>query len=181
MFTIGMALFPASSAFAALAPSIDALVLARAVQGLGAAMVVPLTGAPGRRDRLARAGDEHRRRLRVADPPARHGRHRHGARVRPERERGAALRASGGGRPGLGRDKRDPRARRGDGRGGARSAFSAGGSYASPQAFADGLVAALPIGAAVLARGTVAALFVPGLEREEEGVEVPAEAVALAA
>ncbi|MGI8622695.1 MAG: MFS transporter, partial [Solirubrobacteraceae bacterium] len=43
MFTIGMALFTASSAFAALAPSIDALVLARATQGLGAAMVVPLT------------------------------------------------------------------------------------------------------------------------------------------
>jgi len=61
------------------------------------------------------------------------------------------------------------------------SAFSAGGSYASPEAFTDGLVAALPIGAAVLALGAVAALFVPGLAREEERVEVPAEAVALAA
>ena len=30
--------------------------------------------------------------------------------------------------------------------------FSAHGSYASPQAFSDGVVAALPIGAAVLAR-----------------------------
>jgi len=60
-------------------------------------------------------------------------------------------------------------------------AFSAGGSCASPQAFADGLVAALPIGAAVLALGAVAALFVPGLGREQERVEVPAEAVALAA
>ena len=59
------------------------------------------------------------------------------------------------------------------------SAFSAGGSYASPQAFTDGLVAALPIGAAVLALGAVAALFVPGIEQER--VEVPAEAVVLAA
>ena len=61
------------------------------------------------------------------------------------------------------------------------SAFSGGGSYASPQAFTDGLVAALPIGAAVLALGAVAALFVPGLAREEEHVKLPAEEVALAA
>ena len=46
------------------------------------------------------------------------------------------------------------------------SAFAGAGSYASPQAFTDGLVAALPIGAAVLALGAVAALFVPGLVRE---------------
>src|SRR3954447_4047656 len=43
MFTGGLALFTASSAFAALAPSIDALVAARALQGLGAAIVLPLT------------------------------------------------------------------------------------------------------------------------------------------
>ncbi|HEU4658550.1 MAG TPA: DHA2 family efflux MFS transporter permease subunit [Capillimicrobium sp.] len=42
------------------------------------------------------------------------------------------------------------------------SVFSANGSYASQQAFTDGLVAALPIGAAVLAVGAVVALLVPG-------------------
>jgi len=39
--------------------------------------------------------------------------------------------------------------------------FSANGSYATPQAFSDGVVAALPVGAAVLAVGAVVALFVP--------------------
>jgi EmrB/QacA subfamily drug resistance transporter len=43
MFSAGLALFTASSALAALAPSIDALVAARALQGLGAAIVLPLT------------------------------------------------------------------------------------------------------------------------------------------
>ncbi|MEA2280976.1 MAG: hypothetical protein QOK21_1583 [Solirubrobacteraceae bacterium] len=43
MFAGGLALFTLSSAFAALAPSIDALVAARAMQGLGAAIVLPLT------------------------------------------------------------------------------------------------------------------------------------------
>jgi EmrB/QacA subfamily drug resistance transporter len=43
------------------------------------------------------------------------------------------------------------------------SVFSAHGSYASPQTYADGLVAALPIGAAVLAVGATIALFVPGV------------------
>jgi EmrB/QacA subfamily drug resistance transporter len=43
MFTIGVALFTAASAFAALAPSGDMLVLARAIQGVGAAIVLPLT------------------------------------------------------------------------------------------------------------------------------------------
>ncbi len=60
------------------------------------------------------------------------------------------------------------------------SAFSAGGSYASPQAFTDGLTAALPIGAAVLAAGAVAALFVPGIGRaraaEPVAVGAPAPA-----
>ncbi len=42
--------------------------------------------------------------------------------------------------------------------------FSAHGSYASPQAFSDGVVAALPVGAAVLAAGAIVALFVPGLK-----------------
>ncbi len=43
MFTIGLALFTAGSAAAALAPGIGALVTARAVQGVGAAIVIPLT------------------------------------------------------------------------------------------------------------------------------------------
>jgi EmrB/QacA subfamily drug resistance transporter len=43
MFGIGVALFTASSAAAALAPTTGALVAARAAQGVGAAIVLPLT------------------------------------------------------------------------------------------------------------------------------------------
>src|ERR1041384_4054786 len=43
LFAIGLALFTAASAAAALAPSIGALIAARAVQGLAGAMVLPLT------------------------------------------------------------------------------------------------------------------------------------------
>jgi EmrB/QacA subfamily drug resistance transporter len=43
MFVAGVGLFTAASALAAVAPSIDALVAARALQGLGAAIVTPLT------------------------------------------------------------------------------------------------------------------------------------------
>src|ERR687892_2465098 len=43
MFIAGVGLFTAASALAALAPSIDALVATRALQGVGAAMVTPLT------------------------------------------------------------------------------------------------------------------------------------------
>jgi EmrB/QacA subfamily drug resistance transporter len=43
MFSIGIAIFTAASAAAALAPSIGALDAARAVQGLGGAIVMPLT------------------------------------------------------------------------------------------------------------------------------------------
>jgi EmrB/QacA subfamily drug resistance transporter len=43
MFVVGVSVFTVASALAALAPSIEALVAARAVQGLGAAMVTPLT------------------------------------------------------------------------------------------------------------------------------------------
>jgi len=43
------------------------------------------------------------------------------------------------------------------------SVFSANGSYASPQAFSDGVVAALPIAAVVLAVGALLALLVPGI------------------
>src|SRR5215218_9480925 len=43
MFLLGIGLFTAASAFAALAPSTDALIAARALQGLGGAIVAPLT------------------------------------------------------------------------------------------------------------------------------------------
>ncbi|HEV7807552.1 MAG TPA: MFS transporter [Solirubrobacteraceae bacterium] len=43
MFVAGLSIFTAASALAALAPSIDALIAARAVQGFGAAIVLPLT------------------------------------------------------------------------------------------------------------------------------------------
>src|SRR3954469_3013020 len=56
------------------------------------------------------------------------------------------------------------------------SVFSAAGSYASPQAFNDGLVAAAWVGAAVLAAGAIAALFVPQTRTEREPVAVPVPA-----
>src|SRR5437588_6797060 len=43
MFTLGMAVFTLGSVAAALAPTIDALVAARALQGVGGAIVTPLT------------------------------------------------------------------------------------------------------------------------------------------
>ena len=43
MFIIGIGIFTAGSALAALAPSIGVLIVARAVQGLGGAIVTPLT------------------------------------------------------------------------------------------------------------------------------------------
>ena len=43
MFIAGLGLFTVASAAAALAPSMDVLIAARAVQGVGAAMVMPLT------------------------------------------------------------------------------------------------------------------------------------------
>jgi MFS family permease len=56
--------------------------------------------------------------------------------------------------------------------------FSAHGSYASPQAFTDGVVAALPIGATVLAVGAVIALFVPGLRSRADATVAAAETAA---
>jgi MFS family permease len=58
------------------------------------------------------------------------------------------------------------------------SVFSANGSYASPQAFSDGVTAALPIGAAVLAAGALMALLVPGKRREKRERIGAAEPVA---
>src|ERR1041384_2319674 len=43
LFAIGLGVFTAASAVAALAPSIEVLVAARALQGLGGAIVTPLT------------------------------------------------------------------------------------------------------------------------------------------
>ena len=43
MFMIGLSIFTAGSAAAALSPTIDLLIAARAVQGIGAAIVTPLT------------------------------------------------------------------------------------------------------------------------------------------
>jgi len=51
--------------------------------------------------------------------------------------------------------------------------FSSAGGYASPQDYVDGMTAALPVGAAVLAVGALVALLVPGIERRE-----PAKAAA---
>jgi nitrate/nitrite transporter NarK len=48
--------------------------------------------------------------------------------------------------------------------------FSSTGSYASPQAYADGMTSAVWVGAAVLAVGAVIALLVPGRGRRREPV-----------
>jgi EmrB/QacA subfamily drug resistance transporter len=47
------------------------------------------------------------------------------------------------------------------------SVFSGSGSYASPQAFTDGMTSAIWIGAAVLAAGALVALLVPGRGRRD--------------
>ncbi|MBA2512744.1 MAG: MFS transporter [Solirubrobacterales bacterium] len=53
------------------------------------------------------------------------------------------------------------------------SVFASNGSYASPVAFTDGMVAALPVGAVVLAVGALAALLVPGRVRDPAATEIP--------
>jgi hypothetical protein len=56
--------------------------------------------------------------------------------------------------------------------------FAANGGYESPQAFTDGLVAALPIAVVVLAAGALLALLIPGRGRAAEApvAEQPCEA-----
>jgi EmrB/QacA subfamily drug resistance transporter len=53
------------------------------------------------------------------------------------------------------------------------SVFAANGSYASPQAFTDGMTSAAWVGAAVLAAGALIALLVPGKRREPVQVGEP--------
>jgi hypothetical protein len=53
------------------------------------------------------------------------------------------------------------------------SVFSSAGGYLSPQDYVDGMTAALPVGAAVLAAGSVAALLVPGRRRAPQTAEAP--------
>ncbi len=84
MFSVGIGIFTVSSALAALAPSATALDLARAAQGVGGAIVTPLTltilsaavprGAP--RAGARRLGRD--RRARGRDRPARRRRRRRG-------------------------------------------------------------------------------------------------------
>jgi EmrB/QacA subfamily drug resistance transporter len=57
------------------------------------------------------------------------------------------------------------------------SVFSAHGSYATPQAFTDGVVAALPVAVVVLIAGAVAALIVPGRQADRRVNAVVAEPV----
>jgi MFS family permease len=65
------------------------------------------------------------------------------------------------------------------------SIFTANGSYLSPQAFVDGMTAALPVGAAVLGIGALLALLIPGHRAatapSEERGEAPARALPEAA
>jgi EmrB/QacA subfamily drug resistance transporter len=59
------------------------------------------------------------------------------------------------------------------------SVFTAHGGYTSPQAYVDGMTAALPVGAAVLGLGALLALLIPS--RHSAAAEVPASALAEAA
>jgi hypothetical protein len=60
------------------------------------------------------------------------------------------------------------------------SVFASSGSYASPQAFVDGMTSAAWVGAAVLAAGALLALLVPGKPRAAQAQEA-GEPVAVAA
>jgi len=52
--------------------------------------------------------------------------------------------------------------------------FAGAGSYASPAAYTDGMTSAIWVGAAVLAAGAVAALFVPGRLAQRKAAAAPA-------
>jgi EmrB/QacA subfamily drug resistance transporter len=54
------------------------------------------------------------------------------------------------------------------------SVFASAGGYESPQAFVDGMTAALPYGAAVLVAGAIAALLVPGKPKDVPAIPAPA-------
>src|SRR5688572_15681680 len=54
--------------------------------------------------------------------------------------------------------------------------FTANGGYESPQAFVDGVVPALQVGALVLAAGALAALLIPGIRSERRAAFEPATA-----
>jgi EmrB/QacA subfamily drug resistance transporter len=59
------------------------------------------------------------------------------------------------------------------------SVFSAHGSYASPQAYTDGMISAVWVGAGVLAAGAVIALMIPRVAgRAASRAEAPAAAIA---
>ena len=55
------------------------------------------------------------------------------------------------------------------------SVFSSAGSYASPEAFTNGMTAAIWVGAGVLAIGALLALLVPGKAAAQAQVEAGAE------
>ena len=80
------------------------------------------------------------------------------------------VRAPRAGRPGVGRDERDPRGRRRPRRRVLATVFSAHGGYASPQAFTDGLVPAVWVGAAVLFAGRWSRCSCPARRRKGPGV-----------
>jgi len=65
-------------------------------------------------------------------------------------------------------DERDPRGRRGARRRRPGLRVHGGGRFETPQAFVNGLVPAMWVGAAVLVAGALAALLVPGRRREAQ-------------
>jgi hypothetical protein len=58
------------------------------------------------------------------------------------------------------------------------SVFSSAGGYGDPQTFTDGITAALPLAAGVLAVGALLALLVPGRTRPTRVEPAAAELVA---
>jgi MFS family permease len=60
------------------------------------------------------------------------------------------------------------------------SVFSAHGSYASPQAYTDGMISAVWVGAAVLAAGALVALMIPRVAGRAARSEAPAAVPAVA-